>query len=252
MVGLTKNFLFVILCGLLGGLPAVASADSFQPPDAILEIIKRSYSKFEIGNDSTCLRISSGGEFCAIAIDKTVEKNPDSRSIDMLLTFSKDKSKVNVYKIFDNFLDDDGGSSEISKVEFKIWEKLKSKGKVFSLAIGVSGGSRVYTYYATELTFFKLTDEQIFKISNAITMTRSNSESNGADKFSRHMEKRIIIIKEQKNDQFLLPKVSVCDDHDAILKKDRCDNKAPNWVNEGEIKFNDQSINFPNKTYFKE
>ena len=93
MISIPKNFLFVILCGLLGVLPAIASADSFQPPDAVLEIIKKSYSRFEIGNDSTCLRISSGGDFCAIAIDKTVEENTDFRDVDMLLTYSKNGKK---------------------------------------------------------------------------------------------------------------------------------------------------------------
>ena len=249
MISLNKNFLFVILCGLLGVVPAVSSADSFQPPDAVLEIIKKSYSKFEIGNDSTCLRINSGGELCAIAIDKTVEENPDFRDIDMLLTHSKNGKEVDTFKIYDDFLSSDAILQEISKIDFKIWDKLKSVGKIFSITINFYGPSRIYHYHAKELTFFKLMGDDIIKISEPLSTYLYRGENDGQDKFSSHTEKRIILVKEQKNSQILVIKASVCEDDDATLEKYRCENKKPKWVNEEEVVFNDKSIKFLNKSY---
>ena len=249
MMGFTINFLFVILCGLLGVLPAVASADSFQPPDAALEIIKKSYPKYEIGYDSICLHVRSGGEFCAIAIDRTVEENPDFREVDMLLTYSKNRKEIDIFKIYDNFLGSDAVTYEISKIDFDIWDKLRSKGKIFSITINANGSSRVNQYHKKELTFFKLMNNKIIKISEPLSIYLYRNENNGRDKFSSHTEKRIILIKEQKNSQILSTRVSVCDDDDTTLEKDRCDNKKPKWMNEEELKFNDQSIKFLNKSY---
>ena len=251
MISLNKNFLFVILCGSLGVVPAVSSADSFQPPDAVLEIIKKSYSKFEIGNDSTCLRINSGGELCAIAIDKTVEENPDFRDVDMLLTHSKNGKEVDTFKIYDNFLGGDAVTYEIFKIDSKIWSKLKSTGKIFSITISAYGSSRVNQYHEKELTFFKLMNDKIIKISEPLSIYLYTNENNGHDKFSSHTEKRIILIKEQNNSQILSTKISVCDDDDTTLEKYRCDNKKPKWVSEEEVKFNDKSIKFSNKSYVK-
>ena len=94
-----------------------------------------------------------------------------------------------------------------------------------------------------------MTNDKIIKISEPLSILFYTNENDGGDKFSSHTEKRIILIKEQKNNQILVINVSVCEDDDTILGKDRCDNRKPRWVNEEEVKFNDHSIKFLNKSY---
>lgn len=250
MIGITNNCLLVIVFGLLGAFPVGAHADSFQPSDAVLKIIEKSYSKFEIRNDSTCLRVSAGGEFCAIAIDKTVEENIDFRDVDMLLTYSKTGEIIDIFKIYNDFLGGDAITYEITKIDFNIWDKLRSTGQIFSITISAYGSSRVNQYHENQLTFFKLMNSEIITISEPLSIYLYTNENNGQDKFSAHTVKRIIIIKEKDNSQVLSIRVSVCDDDDTILEKDRCDNKKPKWMNEEELKFNEQSIKFLNKSYF--
>ena len=236
-----KNILIsFFLSWIVFGMSVTARADSFEAPAEVESIVKKNYEKYQFWRGSECLLIDGGHEFCALAIDKSVEDYPDFREIDMLLTISDRKRKILGYKILKNWLDSDGMSLSIDNIQFGIWEKLKSNGRIFSITIKEEGSSRVNSYDGKELTFFKLLNDRILQISNPISIYKFNSENDMADKFSRAISRRIIIIKEQNNQQFLVTRVSACEDDDTVPEKNNCNNRKVKWKNEKIVRFDNE------------
>ena len=240
-----KNiFTSFFLSWIVFGMSVTARADTFEAPAEVESIVKKNYGKYQFWRGSECLLIDGGHEFCALAIDKSVEDYPDFREIDMLLTISDRKRNILGYKILKNWLDSDAVSLSIDNIQFGIWGKLKSSGRIFSITIKKEGSSRVNSYDGKELTFFKLLNDRISQMSEPISIYRYNNENNGADKFSRAVSRRIIIIKEQNNQQFLATRVSACEDDETIPEKNNCNNRKVKWKNEKTVRFEDKFVDF--------
>jgi hypothetical protein len=240
-----KNILISLLMIIVITAASVtARADAFEAPPEVENLVKKFYKHYQYWGGSKCLLIEDGHEFCALAIDKSAEANPDVREIDMLLTISDQQGNLQAHKILKNWLDSDAMSLSIAEIQFNIWRELKSDGKIFSIITNQEGSSRVYGYYGKDLTFFKLSSHGISLISDPLPIYRFRSENNGSDKFSRTISRRIIVIKDQGDQQLLVVRASLCEDDDTVLEKNDCEHKKLKWKNEKMINFNDKFITF--------
>ena len=69
-----KNiFTSFFLSWIVFGMSVTARADTFEAPAEVESIVKKNYGKYQFWRGSECLLIDGGHEFCALAIDKSVE-----------------------------------------------------------------------------------------------------------------------------------------------------------------------------------
>jgi hypothetical protein len=206
----------------------------------IEKTIGQNYSSYEL-TDQKCISIGGGEELHVLGVKKG--HDGDFPEVDIVLLQLDTHKRIKNYKILEDWLSPDAFSVFVGGVEFGVWKTLKSNGKIFSLLRGHEHNKRYNPAAYNILNFFKISPNSITQISSDLEVSSYYAEFDDKNGLTVNADiKRILLIKNKNNQQFLQVKKSGCKSEDPTYEE--CSDKKPQWQNEKLVKFNDEFIDF--------